>query len=158
MKDWNSEKRFRSWGHYRFFISSKIQPCCTPQVVLASKLCLPPCPHAHILLSDIWHLFYAAIYVQKSKVPCTSQMTLYTCSAHKILTTFTTQICILSWSFPYFQDTYIPPLLFLNLSFSLYIITVTLAYQVRASIPEAKQRLEADRSLEHQMIAMSCLG
>lgn len=46
----------------------------------------------------------------------------------------------------------------LKVSFLLYIITVTLAYQVRASIPEAKQRLEADRSLEHQMIAMSCLG
>lgn len=34
-------------------------------------------------------------------------------------------------------------------------ITVTLAYQVRANIPKAKQRLEADRkSLKHQTIAL----
>lgn len=33
-------------------------------------------------------------------------------------------------------------------------ITVTLFYQVRANIPEAKKRFEADRNLEHQMIAL----
>lgn len=33
-------------------------------------------------------------------------------------------------------------------------MTVTIAYQVRANIPEAKRRLEADRSLEHKMIVL----
>lgn len=47
-----------------------------------------------------------------------------------------------------------PLLLFLKSSFSSYMITVTLFYQVRANIPEAKKRFEADRNLEHQMIAL----
>lgn len=55
---------------------------------------------------------------------------------------------------PTFKIFIFPLLLFLKSSFSSYMITVTLFYQVRANIPEAKKRLEADRNLEHQMIAL----